>query len=224
MRVLGIETTSRRASVAIVESGRILAHAAHEGPSTHAEHTLPLVISLMDETGFGPRALDRIAVGTGPGSFTGLRVGIALAKGIALGAGIPLFGVGSLRAMAHAVAEPTSGLRCSLLDARREEIFAAVYSETGNELLAPCALARGSAISAIHALCAGTKVFLGEVGQHLVDPSQALRSSRTDLPDARDVALIAEDQPVDTGGAEPAYVREADAVVPSLPRSPFFED
>ena len=216
MRLLAIETSSRRGSVALAENGRIVVASPHEGPASHAERILPMVDRLMAEAGYQPSSLDRVAVGVGPGSFTGLRVGIALAQGIALGADVPVFGVGSLAAMAHAVPTSLTGLRCPLLDARRGEVFAAIYDQELAEVIAPCTLPRQAVISALDALCAAEKLMLGE----LAEITTGYRSPRTDLPDARDVACVAAQLPNERQGAEPAYVREADAVLPRLPRSP----
>jgi tRNA threonylcarbamoyl adenosine modification protein YeaZ len=175
-----------------------------------------MVTRLMGQASLRASSLDRIAVGVGPGSFTGLRVGIALAKGIALGADVPLFGVGSLLAMAHAAPRSVAGLRCPLLDARRSEIFAAVYDEGLEEIVSPCTLPRQAALSVLGMLCPAEKLLLGE----LAELTDGFRSPRTDLPDARDVAHVAAHLPIERQGAEPAYVREADAVLPELPRSP----
>ena len=92
MRVLAVETSSPRGSVALLEGGRLLAEKSHEQPNSHAEQILPLIRELLAEAGFAPSSLDRIGTGIGPGSFTGLRVGIALAVGIGLGLDRPVVG------------------------------------------------------------------------------------------------------------------------------------
>ena len=84
-RVLGIETSSRRGTVALVEDGQVVASLGHDVPNGHAERMLGLVDQALAEAGWAKASLDRIAVGVGPGSFTGIRVGIALAQGLALG-------------------------------------------------------------------------------------------------------------------------------------------
>jgi tRNA threonylcarbamoyladenosine biosynthesis protein TsaB len=220
MRVLGIETSSRRGSVALIEADQLVARAQSEGSGSHGEHILPLVDRLVAEAGFAPSSIDRLAVGVGPGSFTGLRVGIALAQGIALGLDIPVFGVSSLEAMAHAVPPERPGIRCALLDARRGEVFFAAYDEGLVQEVAARAIPHRGAIAAVEALCSAAKVFVGEVAAALAEPAQVFRSPRSDLPDATDTALIAAGRPLSVAGATPLYVREADAVLPDLPRSP----
>jgi tRNA threonylcarbamoyladenosine biosynthesis protein TsaB len=86
--------------VAVTLDGKVLGALFHEELNAHAERVLGLIEELLASAGWTRGSLDRVAVGVGPGSFTGLRVGIALAQGIALGLARPLIGVGSLRAMA----------------------------------------------------------------------------------------------------------------------------
>ncbi|MBN1611702.1 MAG: tRNA (adenosine(37)-N6)-threonylcarbamoyltransferase complex dimerization subunit type 1 TsaB [Polyangiaceae bacterium] len=219
MRVLGIETSSRRASVALTEGDQLVVRAETVGFGTHGEHTLPLVDRLVAEAGFAQSSIDRVAVGVGPGSFTGLRVGIALARGIALGLDIPVFGVRSLEAMAHAVPSDRPGVRCVLLDARRSEAFFAAYGPALVEVLSARTLPCSGAVAAVQALCPGPQVFVGEFSAALVGPDRVFRSPRSDLPDATDTALIAAARPLALSGATPLYVREADAVFPDLQRS-----
>jgi len=102
----------------------------------HASRLLPLLEQALDEAGAGWGEVDRIAVGIGPGGFTGLRIGIATARALAQGKGLPLVPVGSLAALAAG----TDGTVAAVLDARRGEAFAGVW-ESGQELMAPAALA-----------------------------------------------------------------------------------
>jgi tRNA threonylcarbamoyl adenosine modification protein YeaZ len=220
MRVLGIETSSRRGSVALVEGDQLVARGESVGSGTHGEHILPLIDRLVAEAGFAPSSIDRLAVGVGPGSFTGLRVGIAIAQGIAVGLDIPVFGVSSLEAMAHAAPARRPGLRCALLDARRSEVFFAAYDQALVEVLSARTLPYDGAVEAVERLCSGLKLFLGEQSAALVSPDRVFRSARSDLPDATDTALIGAARPLALAGATPLYVREADAMLPDLPRSP----
>ncbi|HVJ22164.1 MAG TPA: tRNA (adenosine(37)-N6)-threonylcarbamoyltransferase complex dimerization subunit type 1 TsaB, partial [Polyangiaceae bacterium] len=140
MRVLAIETSGPRGSVALLENTELVLELEHEQPNAHAEQILPLVERALSSAGFDRRSLDRIAVGIGPGSFTGLRVGIALGEGLALGLDLPIVGVSSLRAMAAAAPASEPRVRVPVLDARRSEIFAAAYDAEGSEKMAPCAI------------------------------------------------------------------------------------
>jgi tRNA threonylcarbamoyladenosine biosynthesis protein TsaB len=217
---LGIETSSRRGSVALVRDGTLLARAEHEQPNTHAEQLRPLLARVLEEAKLDKRAIERVAVGIGPGSFTGLRVGIAFAQGIALGLGIPCVGVGSLSAMARGLAD-RQGTRVTLLDARREEVFVAAYAEDGRELSAPVAIGRQEIATYLSTL-PEPRVVLGEVGASL--GVEVVRSTLTDLPDARAVAELGATLDPATARPEPEYVRDAGATPQALPPSPFVVD
>lgn len=145
MIVLGIDTSTpataaalSMADGAIVERRDDPAAGAHPG---HATRLLSMIDELLAEEGTQLAALSRVAVGVGPGTFTGLRVGLATARGLAQSLGCELVAVSSLRALAAnglAAADPPAPGRAVLaaIDARRREVFAAVYSPAG-ELLAP---------------------------------------------------------------------------------------
>jgi tRNA threonylcarbamoyladenosine biosynthesis protein TsaB len=215
VRILGIETSSLRGSVALVDGDRCVC-LEHERENAHGESMLPLVERALASAGWARGQIERIAVGTGPGSFTGLRVGIALAQGLAEGLGVPLFGVPSLKAIALAVPAHRRGARCVLVDARRGELFLAAYDAEGTELL-PVRLVPSieAALEASGEL--PEPIFVGSVP--LPAPHVLFRSPETDYPHARWVALAARtatgDEPV-----LPRYVRDAGAVVPRLPDNP----
>jgi len=220
VRILGIETSTRRGSVALVDRGQLILSAEHEARNAHAETLLPLIERLMAEAGWAKTALERVAVGIGPGSFTGLRVGIALAHGIGLGLDIPVVGVGSLASMAWAVPDGDGRVRYPILDARREEVFLAAYSADGAELEAPRALARSELESyAARLESAAEHVLLGEVCREFSLP-HLLSTPETDLPHASFTARIGSLLPESTP-SDPMYVRDAGAVRPELPPSPF---
>jgi tRNA threonylcarbamoyladenosine biosynthesis protein TsaB len=217
MRLLAIETSTRRGSVALVEHGTLVATAMHERDNAHAELVLPLVAELFARAGWAKSCVDRIAVGVGPGAFTGIRVGIALAQGIGLALRRPVFGIGSLETMAAAVPRQLSGVRCALLDARRSELFAAVYSPQGVELVAPHAVPREGVAARLLEIAPEPRVVVGEISAALA----GLRSTETDLPHALWTARLAELRSEEHAQAQPHYVRDAGAALPNLPPSPF---
>jgi tRNA threonylcarbamoyladenosine biosynthesis protein TsaB len=217
VRVLGIETSSRRGTIALLEGSVPVATRVHDASSAHGEHALALVEEGLALAGWTKSSLDRIAVGIGPGSFTGLRVGLALAQGIGLGLQRPVLGIGSLRAMCRGAPAEAVGLRCALLDAGRGELFAAVHDARGVEVAAPRTVAPGD----LAAWLAGLGVectLLGEAGAAAGLP--VYRSDLTDLPHAVCVALLAGELTELEAPAEPHYVRAPDAIRPNLPRSP----
>jgi tRNA threonylcarbamoyladenosine biosynthesis protein TsaB len=119
------------AAVTRFEAGRALALAEFSGREdvTHSRLLPPLMKSLLHEAGLKAGELDLAAVGRGPGSFTGLRTGLALAKGLALGLGIPLVGVSTLETLAYGLLDGRGqgALAAPLIDARHQEIFSALY-------------------------------------------------------------------------------------------------
>jgi tRNA threonylcarbamoyladenosine biosynthesis protein TsaB len=217
VRILAIETSSLRGSVALVENGTLARALEHRRENAHGETILPLIERAFAEVGWARGAVDRVAVGVGPGSFTGLRVGIAIAQGLSEGWGVPLIGVPSLHAMALAAPAGTAR-RCVLLDARKAELFAAVYAPDGDELvsvrLIPAALDAVTALTA-----AGDVLYVGNGTALLPGLPNVLRGPDTDVPHARFVAAAAETA---SPGAlvRPLYVRDAGAVRPVLPDNP----
>lgn len=217
VRILALETSSRVGSVALFEDGRIVASAVHTQPNRHAEYSLALIESALSDAGWGKTSIDRVAVGIGPGSFTGIRVGMALAQGIALGIDVPLVGVGSLRAMARAVPDDDPRPRAALLDARMEELFLAVYGAAGAELAAPAIVARDQ-VPALLESAYPDAVPIGEGALGLCPG--ALESGRTNLPHAALTAVIASRLAPEAAPPRPLYLRAVNAKPPILAPSP----
>jgi tRNA threonylcarbamoyladenosine biosynthesis protein TsaB len=140
--VLGLDTATPATVVGLrLADGRTLQ--ARDDPEArqrpgHATRLLPLADGLLNEAKIDWRALERIAVGVGPGTFTGLRIGIATARGLAWSLGVELVGVSSLRALAQG-ADQEAPRVLAAIDARRGEVFVAAY-EGGQELIAPRAV------------------------------------------------------------------------------------
>jgi tRNA threonylcarbamoyladenosine biosynthesis protein TsaB len=204
--------------VALLEHGKPVASAYHERPSAHAEEVLPIVQRLLAEAGWNRGTVDRLGVGVGPGSFTGLRVGIALAEGLALGLDRPVFGVGSLRAMTRGVPSQITGVRCALLDAMRDELFAAAYADSGEEILAACAIARADVKATLERLNAA--VLVGEVVPELSLATPQHSGVEVDLPHAHWVGVLATELDERVATVDPIYVRGPGATLPNLPPSP----
>jgi tRNA threonylcarbamoyladenosine biosynthesis protein TsaB len=155
MKILAFDTATPATTVALSGVDEVVFTARHdprpgERPG-HATRLLPLVALVLDRAGIGWAGLDRIAVGIGPGTFTGLRIGIATARALARARDIPLVGVSTLESLALARPAPDAapaGLDAVLavLDARRGEVFAAIWrideaGEFENALLPPRAIA-----------------------------------------------------------------------------------
>ncbi len=140
--ILHIDTASSSASVSIAENGIVIGAAENKLLNEHASFLQPAIKKLLDDAGISFDKLDAIAVADGPGSYTGLRVGLASAKGLAYALNKPLITIGTLPLMAHAAAQAEKNdsiFYAPMIDARRMEVFTAVYDAAGNEQLAPSA-------------------------------------------------------------------------------------
>jgi tRNA threonylcarbamoyladenosine biosynthesis protein TsaB len=142
MRVLGVDTATAYAAIGVTADGEVVQEVSvppgSDGRPRHSEVLLTEIERSVNAAG-GWRELDRIAVGIGPGSFTGLRIGIATARALSQGRALPLAPVGSLAALARGISEdgPTDGPVLPVFDARRKEAFAALFGDGGEELWPP---------------------------------------------------------------------------------------
>ena len=126
MLVLGIESSTTQGGVAIVGEDRVLCETILNVEVTHSERLLPAVDRALGEARISLEALGGIAVSIGPGSFTGLRIGLSTAKGLAYATGLPLVGVPTLEAMAWTLPAARWQI-CPVLDARKQEVYAALF-------------------------------------------------------------------------------------------------
>jgi tRNA threonylcarbamoyladenosine biosynthesis protein TsaB len=144
--LLSLETSSPICSVALhdTENGRLLGQSELRLEKSHSTHLTILIEQLVANTSHTLRDLSAVAVSDGPGSYTGLRIGAAAAKGLCFALDIPLIAVGTLPALAHQVATRTpradSYLYAPMLDARRQEVYTALYRVDGHELATPAPL------------------------------------------------------------------------------------
>jgi tRNA threonylcarbamoyladenosine biosynthesis protein TsaB len=142
--ILHIDTSGETAGIAISESGKLIAFKNNSQQKDHAAWLHPAVELLMKENDRNLSALDAVSVTAGPGSYTGLRVGMATAKGLCFALNIPLITVSTLKAMANAgrkwirssaIADGNNYLLCPMIDARRMEVFTAIFDQGLNLIL-----------------------------------------------------------------------------------------
>ncbi|MHB1419518.1 MAG: tRNA (adenosine(37)-N6)-threonylcarbamoyltransferase complex dimerization subunit type 1 TsaB [Bacillota bacterium] len=130
MRVLGVDSATSVASVAIVEDDQVRAEIFLNTGTKHAQSLMIVVNQVLENAGLTLSALDGLAVVLGPGSFTGLRIGLATVKGLALVTGLPVIGIPTLDGLAmNAAGMP--GLICPILNARKNEVYTAIYRSEG---------------------------------------------------------------------------------------------
>ena len=126
MRILAFETSAKAGSVALLEDGQLLAESYQNTGLTHSQTVMPMAESLIKSCGYTPQDIGAVAVAAGPGSFTGVRIGVAAAKGFAWGGEIPCYGVSTLEAMALHLGIH-DGIICPVMDARRSQVYNALF-------------------------------------------------------------------------------------------------
>ena len=131
--ILNIDTSSEICSVAIARDGKLLALKENDEGLNHSVLLGVYVDELLKENGIRAKELDAVAVSMGPGSYTGLRIGVSLAKGICFGTGKPLIAISTLKALAISVARNVDeeALFCPMIDARRMEVYSAIFNRNG---------------------------------------------------------------------------------------------
>lgn len=125
--ILSLETSTTVCSVALSEQDQLLAMKTITREKSHASHLAPMIQDVLKESGVKASDLKAVAVSEGPGSYTGLRIGVSTAKGLCYALDIPLIAINSLKALAQQV-EPEGSLRCPMIDARRMEVYTLLMS------------------------------------------------------------------------------------------------
>jgi len=211
MKLLAIDTSMAACSVAAGDSDHDLplakAHVAME--RGHAEALAPMVRQTMDEAGLAFSELDRIAVTTGPGTFTGVRIGVAMARGLGLALNIPVIGIDTLSAIA---ANETEGDQPILVaaEARKDEVYAALF-RNGKIAGKPAVL---TAAGAAQLLPAGPCFILGSGAERVLEAAgrnDPTRSRAGDLPVAANFLSLAFAAPDSGSMPAPLYLRAPDA-------------
>ena len=126
-RIILIETSTALCSVALAEGGAVTAYRESSAPKAHASLTAVFVQEVLAERGVALADCNAVCVSKGPGSYTGLRVGVSTAKGLCFGAGVPLLAVGTLDTLVAQAAESDYRFIIPMIDARRMEVYSAVF-------------------------------------------------------------------------------------------------
>ena len=204
MIVLGIESATARAGVAIGTADGVVASAEVTRGPRHAEILVPAVKFVCEQAGIALGEVGAIAVDIGPGLFTGLRVGIATANGLAQALGLPMIGVSSLDLLAHQMRHAGSDI-VAVIDARRSEVYAARYGVTDRELkrvMDPTVLPPADLMAQLE----------GADDVLIVGDTLAEHGAVFALPSAATLVEIAPTcNPVDPSAIAPLYLRKSDA-------------
>ena len=232
MRVLALDTTTRAGSVALVEDDRIIAQRRGDPSLTHAERLPRDILALLEAHGTGPAGVDLFAVASGPGSFTGLRVGIATIQGFALVQRRRVAAVSALEALAQlAGRDLAAGAAVGVwMDAQRHDVFSALYRLTSNPPFGPGRLVEieepsvgdpAATLGRWDRIVDSEILFVGDGAERY---GNVLRSRRSDAriidatPLAGAIGLMAvacsgAGGTVDPGEVRPLYIRRPDAEV-----------
>ena len=134
--ILGIETATKNCSVALFQNGIVIAEKEYISDGyTHAEQLTLFIEEVVGSANITLKDIEAVALSMGPGSYTGLRIGTSTAKGLCYSLEIPLLAISTLKAMAFAMAEnKTKAIYCPMIDARRMEVFSALFDENNNEV------------------------------------------------------------------------------------------
>lgn len=137
--ILAVDTSAKPVSCALAEDGRVLASFYANTGLTHSQTLMPMIENLLRISGRSAADLDALAVNAGPGSFTGVRIGVSAVKGLAFTAGLPCVPVSTLLSMAENVATNPSEIVCSLMDARCQQVYGALFErDSDGNLLRIC--------------------------------------------------------------------------------------
>jgi tRNA threonylcarbamoyladenosine biosynthesis protein TsaB len=222
MLILALDTALDACSVAVLDTitSKTIAAESQAMKRGHAEALMPLIARVMAASGVAFTALDRIAVTTGPGSFTGLRVGLSAARGIALAADKPVVGLTTLTAYAAPfVAENGEHPIVSAIDARHDHVYFQVVSGNGNPLIKPKLASIEEAVDFSHLL---SPHLVGNAAKILADrwPAKAPPPFKIDpqaAPDITWVAWVGAAVSPESAPAKPYYLRAPDAKPPRDP-------
>ncbi|HHY83014.1 MAG TPA: tRNA (adenosine(37)-N6)-threonylcarbamoyltransferase complex dimerization subunit type 1 TsaB [Clostridiales bacterium] len=183
MKVLAVDTSSVVAGVAVLDDEQLLYEAYNHHRKNHSEILMPLVENALKSCSLTPRDIDLLAVSNGPGSFTGLRIGISTIKGLAQALDKPVAGVPTLDALAYNIISPQA-LVCPIMDARRDQVYTALYRRDKEDLI------RLMPYSAIHISELADR--LNEYGEPVIFTGDGILSYKEKLIDSiGELALFA---------------------------------
>ena len=218
MRILALDTTFGACSVAVREGARLLAHRFERMERGHAEALAPMVDDVMRESEIAFSELDRLGITTGPGTFTGQRVGLAFMRGLRLALERPLIGITSLRAMGEqARALTPCAVAAAIHDARRDEVY---FEIVGDRPGAPKIVPLAEAVSELCSLSSGGAIALAGTAAErafAIGREKGLSAILAGIvaPDADWVARICASAPETSEVPRALYLRDADAKRPA---------
>jgi tRNA threonylcarbamoyladenosine biosynthesis protein TsaB len=215
MLILALESSAKAASAALLSDSLLIARSFQNNGLTHSVTLLPMAEDLLKNCGVSLKELNLIAVSHGPGSFTGVRIGVSIAKGLAFGLELPAVGVSTLEAMAwNGLFSPEGAVICCVMDARRSQVYNALFTIVNGEPQRLCP-DRAVSVSALAAELSGGKVYLVGDGAELcksVMPGAVMAPEPLRLQCAWGVGMAAWGKtPGDCHSLAPSYLRVSQA-------------
>ena len=223
MKMLGIDSSTQVNTIALLQDGKLLCETVLNTNKNHSQRLMPMIDILLKEAGLTVEDLDGVAVSSGPGSFTGLRIGMTTAKALAWSLGKPIVGIPSLDGIAFN-AQGVTGTICPILNARRNQVYTAIYKMDKGELerisdymaIEPAELVmKLQNHTQITMLGDGIEEFISIFTESLGD-KLAIPSSANRLPRASHIAYLGwkrllKGEEDDVINLTPLYIRKADA-------------
>ena len=223
MKLLAFESSAKAAGTALLSDGCLLAEYTQNSGQTHSRTLMEMAKNMLSGCGLTPQDIDAVAVAAGPGSFTGVRIGMACAKGFAWGRQLPLYGVSTLEAMVRGAAS-ADGIYCACMDARKGQIYNAIFEWAAGTLLRRTedrAIAISELLQELQGMT-GPVYLVGDGAKLVFDTLQNENLPLRLLPEhlrqqrASGVALaaiekIAAGEPGDAAALAPNYLRQAQA-------------
>lgn len=206
--ILAIDSAHHSCSAAVLEEENLLSFEKKEMERGQAEEMLPMIVRVMEKSGKTYQELSCIAVTIGPGSFTGVRVALAAARGIALASGLPMIGISVLEAVAYMAnkKKPDIGEVCVVLETKRDDFYSQRFK--GRQPLSLPAAVGGDVLINIK-----EAVFIGNGIERLIKEYGSVPSIEIEMPAADTVARLAAEKTPTQEFPSPLYLREADVTV-----------
>ena len=222
MKILGIDTSTSCGGVGLADDQGVIADTLLNLPVTHSERLLAAIGWVLDQSSCTLTDLNAIAISLGPGSFTGLRIGVSVVKGLAFATGLPVVGVSTLDVLAAQIS-PTSYTICPVLDARKAEVYTALYRYEGEDRVKRLTSYRAMRPGELVAQIREKTIFIGDGTRTYGDyfrntlpsfalfPALPLRVPHGSVVATLGLELLQRGETLDVSAFIPIYVRPSEA-------------